>query len=225
MKCDEMYVGKLTKDVVIRLVSVCPLRNNSGLVIWWRILVVLVVLVQQWWGRKLWTNGVFVKRFKVKNEFRSIRWLAPLNIKGTAPNNKPVPLIFNGENYGCGGYSGDGGDEGSRLKKSGDVKEWGRAEQSRPTPDSDRHRPTQTNLYSGRDSVWVFQLVGTRVGSGVGITRENTKNTIQTCGKLEGGLNRFTSFSNLFPKSFVAYKNFDSMLREFKCQHIQASLI
>ena len=98
MKCDEMYVGKLTKDVVIRLVSVCPLRNNPGLVIWWRSLVILVVLVrsQQWWGRKLWTNGVFDKRFKVENEFGSIRWPAPLNIKGTAPDNKPVPIIFKG---------------------------------------------------------------------------------------------------------------------------------
>ena len=31
-----------------------------------------------------------------KTDFGSVRWPVPLNIKGTALDNKPVPLIFKG---------------------------------------------------------------------------------------------------------------------------------
>ena len=98
MKWDEMYVGKLTKDVVICLVDVCPLRNNPGLVIWWRIFVVLEGFFrsQQSWGGSEWLNGVFGNENRVENDFGSVRWPVPLNIKGTALDNKPVPLIFKG---------------------------------------------------------------------------------------------------------------------------------
>ena len=37
--------------------------------------------------------GMEIRR---KNEFGTVRWPAPLNIKGTALDNKPVPLIIKG---------------------------------------------------------------------------------------------------------------------------------
>ena len=39
---------------------------------------------------------MFVKRFKVENDFESYSRSAPLNIKGTALDNKLVPLIIKG---------------------------------------------------------------------------------------------------------------------------------
>ena len=39
---------------------------------------------------------MFGNGIKEENDFGSVRWPAPLNIKGTALDNKPVPLIIKG---------------------------------------------------------------------------------------------------------------------------------